>query len=367
MSVPRLDKFTYKIAISSPAHFSGQMLTDSFWLTHAWPMHDSNIEVFDLDPSSRIHRSFFVLTFRERELSEEEEKKRQPPYYGHVGDYFCVMLSAYFGKRFDNLGFFQSHGTHFLPDIQPPTLRRLADALPTSSKPRKDLNIKLELHEAKQLLPILETVILEINENKPVSKELELAFTAGRFYLQALQLFEPDPELAFLSLINAGEVLINGLAFSDDEIYDKDTQALLSEIEATLGDIKAQKVRDRFFQIRRKFRLGLSKLVNQAFFEGSESQEDFYRIRPEDFETRVVAAYDLRSAFLHAGKTFGGWVTALDHRNAEVSIGKPSAGDAEWKKLIERIPTLIGMERVIRFCLLRFLHQQVSPLHEKLN
>jgi hypothetical protein len=364
MSVPKLDKFTYKIAFSSPAHFSGEMQTDSFCLTHAWPMHKNNMEIFD--PSGRFHRSFFVLTFRERELSDEEEKKRQPPWYDFVGDFFCVVLSAYFGKRFDNLGFVQSHGIHCVPDIQPPKVRKLVDALPTSSKPRKDLGIKLELHEAKSLLPILDAVFLEINENKPVAKELDLAFAAGRFYLQALQLFESDTELAFLSLVSAGEVLVSGLDFSGDGIYGNDTEELLIEIKEKLGDVKADKIR-RIFRVSRKFRIGLSKLVNESFFEGSESQDEFFRFKPDEFDMRMAAAYDLRSNFLHEGKKFGGWVEIMSHINAEVSIGTPAHGDAEWKKLISRIPTLVGMERVIRFCLLRFLHQKVCPIHVKLN
>ena len=365
MSIPNLDKFTYKIALSSPAHFTGEMVTNSFWLTHAWPLHKNNIEIFD--PSSRFSRSFFVLTFRERELPDEAEKKRQPPYYDFVGDYFCVVLSAYFGKRFDNLGFLQSNGIHCVPDIQPTTLRKWPNALPVTSKPRIDLGIKLELHEAKPLLPILEAVFVEINEKLPVAPKLGLAFAAGRFYLQALQLFESDPELSFLALVNAGEVLASALEFSEEEVYDAETRELLAEVSEKLGDVKAERVRQRFFQIRRRFRVGLGKLVNAAFFAGSESQDDLFKFKPEDFGTRIAAAYDLRSIFLHAGKTFGGWVAPFDHRNAEVSIGTPAYGDAEWKKLISRIPTLVGMERVIRFCLLRFLHKEVSPLHEKLN
>jgi len=246
MSVPQLDKFTYKLALSSPAHFTGQMLTDSFWLAHAHPLHKNNIEMFDI--SGRFSRHFFVLTFRERELSEEEERKRHPPYYGYVGDYFCVFLSVYFGKRFDNLGFFQTNGRHSIPDIQPPRLRKLPDALTTSSKPRKDLGIQLELHGAKPLLPILEAILPEINEQKSVPRDLELAYAAGRFYLQALQLCESDPEHAFLSLINAGEVIISGLEYADDELYDQETQELLVEIEQTLGSAKAKRVRDRFFK-----------------------------------------------------------------------------------------------------------------------
>jgi hypothetical protein len=365
MNVPQLDKFTYKMAISTPAHFTGQILTDSFWLTGAHPLHKNNIEIFDI--SGRFSRNFFVLTFRDRRPSEEDEKIRQPPYYGWVGDYFCVFLSVYFGKRFDNLGFFQTNGSHSIPDIPPSKLRKLTDALPTNSRPRKDLEIKLALHESKPLFPILEAVFLEINKQTSVSKDLELAYAAGSSYLQALQLFESDPEHAFLSLINAGEVIINGLEFAEDEIYDKDTQELLAEIKQQLGDVKAKRVRERFFQIRRKFRVGLSRLVNKSFFEGSESQDDSHKFKPEDFDVRIAAAYDLRSHYLHAGKRFEEWVTIFDHWNAEVCIETPFYGDAEWKKLIARIPTLVGMERVIRFCLLRFMHQKVAFLHEKLN
>jgi len=107
--------------------------------------------------------------------------------------------------------------------------------------------------------------------------------------------------------------------------------------------------------------------VNESFFEGSESQQELFKLKPNDFDVRMAAAYDLRSHFLHAGKTFGVWVTSLANSNAEVGLGAPAYGDAEWKKLIARAPTLVGMERVIRFCLLRFLHQKVSFLHEKLQ
>lgn len=298
------------------------MLSASFSLTPAFQLDKNKIEMFDF--SGRFGRSFFVLTFREHGLCEEEEKKRQPPYYGYVGDYFCVLLSVYFGKRFDNLGFLQSYGIHCVPDIQPPKLRQFPDALPVSSKPRKDLEIKLELHEAKPLLPILEAVFLEINENKNASIELDLALTAGRFYLQALQLFESDPELAFLSLVSAGEVLVSGLQFSDDELYDEETQRLLVEIKEKMGEAKAGRLRGRFSPIGRRFRKGLSKLVNKAFFEGSESQEDFAKFRQDDFERRIASAYELRSKFLHTGKRFGVWVGMLDHRNAEVSIWTPA-------------------------------------------
>lgn len=360
-----MDKFTYKILISSPAHFSGEMLTDSFWLTHAWPLHKNNFDIFDV--TGRFHRSFLVLTFREREISPEEDKHRQPPHYDFVGDYFCVFLSAYFGKRFDNLGFIQSNGTHCLPNLEPARLRKLPNALLTSSKPRKDLAIKLELHNAKPLLPILEAVLLEINEKKSVSEALELAFAVGRFYVEALRLFESDPELAFLALVNAGEVLVSGLEFTEDELFDSETSKLLKEIQDKLGDEIVNKVRERLFQIRRRFRCGLSRLVNASFFEGTESEEELCKLKLEDFDKRMAAAYDLRSSYLHAGKRFEGWATALDYRNAEVSVGTPAYGDAEWKKVISRIPTLVGMERVIRFCLLRFLHQKVSHIHDKLD
>jgi hypothetical protein len=93
------------------------MVSESFILSHAWPPF--GFDGHEMNPNGRYFRSFFALSFHERELSLEAERKRQPPNYSYVGDYFSVFLSIYFGKRFENLGFHQNHGHFYLPNVQP--------------------------------------------------------------------------------------------------------------------------------------------------------------------------------------------------------------------------------------------------------
>ncbi|HEX8313108.1 MAG TPA: hypothetical protein VF614_17415, partial [Chthoniobacteraceae bacterium] len=254
------------------------------------------------------------------------------------------------------------HGHYCLPHVEPPQPRKALDALPFTSNVRKDLGIPLRLDAAEPIVPIFDSIFAHVNETGSLSDGLNLVFTAGRFYQQALQQYDSDPELAFLSLVNAGEVLVSGLTFTTAELQDKELTAQLAEIDEKLDPELAADIRAKFFgQISRRFRRGLAKLLNAAFYAGSESTNDLYRLQPETIEKHLRAAYDLRSKFLHAGTRFGGWVKS-PVQGAETSIGTPAFGTADWKKLITAIPTLGGLERVIRFALMRFIHQRISPI-----
>ena len=49
------------------------------------------------------------------------------------------------------------------------------------------------------------------------------------------------------------------------------------------------------------------------------------------------------------------WVKPLGFNN-EIQLGTPIIGDPVLEKILVKSPTLIGMERIMRFCLLRFMH-----------
>ncbi len=54
---------------------------------------------------------------------------------------------------------------------------------------------------------------------------------------------------------------------------------------------------------------------------------------------------------------FGRWISLqLGGDNNEVQWGKPVIDDSELAKILIKSPTFIGMERIMRFCLLRFMH-----------
>ena len=350
--------------LSSPAHFVAEIESERFRLTHAWPTFGFNAH--DLDPSSRYSRNFFALTFIEREKSPQEQQKLMPPAHSYVGDYFCVFLSLYFGKRFENHGFLLDHGYYTLPNIQAPRPRR-GSALAFNSNPRKDLSIELSFAKAAVLVPILDRIFEVVDGADTISDDINTTYTAGRFYQQALQLYEDDAELSFLSLVNAGEVLVSSVAFSEDELKDEQTDTMLVEIEEKLTSGTAAKLKKMLFgQISRRFRVGLAKLLNGNFYDGSECTRDFLKLKPESILKHLKAAYTVRSQFLHNGTRFGQWVLSLEG-GSEIMAGVPAYGSNDWKKLISNIPTLYGLERVIRFCLLRFVHQRISPIHPLLE
>lgn len=365
MRPPKLGRYSHVLLLGSPVHFVGQLDSDYFELNHAWPIgHRGGWEA---NPQSPLYRAFFTVSFMNKERSEDRAKFVRLPELSYVGDYFCVFLSVLFGKRFQNLGFLETNGNRRVPDVAGMRSCRLREALPFSSKVRKDLGFELKLDLAKPMLPLLDLVFREIDENASLSEDVELAYTAGRFYLQGLDLFEDDSELSYLSFVNAGEVLVSALSFSGKELYDSDTRKLLSHVARKAGGQAARAVRKKLFQVRRRFRIGLTRLVAPAFFEGHECSEEWAALKPEDFGMRLNAAYDLRSKFLHSGARFAVWAEQLRHENAEIVPGKPAHGTPEWKELISRIPTLLAVERVMRFCLLKFIHTRITPLATKLG
>jgi hypothetical protein len=330
----RPDKFTYTMILSSPAHIPGEIESDRFFLTIAWP--DFNSGHHEIDPNSRYSRNFFALTFREPELSPDEEKTFRLPHYQFVGEYFTVFLSLYYGKRFDYHGYQLDHGLYRLPNIEPAKPRKSSQSLPFSSKPRKDLGIPLLLTRENSLMPILNSVFSEVTrdvkKDGSLPEPLVLAYTAGRFYQKALEMFESEPEFAFLSLINSGEVLVSGLKFENSELEDAALNTIMSEVDAKLEPKIAEEIRKRFFgQISRRFRKGLVKLLNSAFFAGSETEE-FLRLTPTNVEDRLKAAYELRSIFMHEGTPFG-WVVSHDYQGNEISLGQAAYGEDRWKKI----------------------------------
>ncbi len=105
------------------------------------------------------------------------------------------------------------------------------------------------------------------------------------------------------------------------------------------------------FQNKRKCALIAQNSTDARFFESTETEGDYPRITQECIADRIKAAYDIRSMFLHTGKSHGVWATAYEKINAEVIIGEPVIPDADLKKLVIRAPTLAGLERVIHYCI----------------
>jgi len=277
------------------------------------------------------------------------------PDYDHVGDMMCAYLAVLYGKRFDNHGALESSGYFRVPDLA--ALDAYVDRrVPTASdQPRADFSIPLSLRELDRLAPLM----LGPSGRSP---EATVFRTASRFYLRALQTEEADIEIAYLHLVTCGEVLSNGLDVNADQLLDAQTRRAIEKIETGMADGPklARMIRGKLRAIRRRFIWSLQHLMEPAFFLRGEAEHAYERLRSETFLKVLGAAYDLRSHYLHTGKPFGEWVRPRGSSPPEVITGRPIMDDRQFSQILASAPTFTGLERVIRYGLLRFAQTRLD-------
>lgn len=186
--------------------------------------------------------------------------------------------------------------------------------------------------------------------------------------MQALQNFERQPARAYLDLITAGEILSNYFEYDKGQLLDHGMRSVLEEIETGCerGPVLADYIRNQLFYVKRRFVETLDKLVTKHFFAHSESALEALALKESEFRQRMASAYDLRSKYVHTGIDFGEWITAND--NHEVPFAKLQVGDKDFQKTLMKAPTYFGLERAIRFSLLRFIHLYSGrPLDSRLD
>ncbi|MBK7490608.1 MAG: hypothetical protein IPI17_00430 [Nitrosomonas sp.] len=337
-----------KLLISTTSRLLGEFESDLLLVAHAWrDFHDHRFGMTLTE--GPLSRSAYIVAF------ETEPHRREVgsilPNYAWVGDVICIYLSILYGKRFDSHGLIEGTGMFQVPDYS--LFQSLVQSrLPQNSHdPRCDIPIRLNLAEIAKIEPLLH----------PGQDERFITFlqTAGRFYLQALQNFEERPDVAYLNLITAGEVLSNYYRYDKDELLDEQAKNILHQIALASdnGPELAKQIKGRLFQVKRRFLRMIEDLLTDQFFAESEAKQDYLRLKKEDIQSRLSAAYDLRSQHVHSGLPFGKWVSRmLNGEVCEVQIGRPVVGDRAFENVLAKAPTYFGLERIIRYCLLRFIH-----------
>jgi hypothetical protein len=360
----RPNKHIQKILISTTSSFVGEYEREDILITHAWPDFSTPSGQATLSENS-LCRNSFVVSFRVEEVEQKIGEIRVRPNFSYMGDIICCYLSILFGKRFDSHGAQENIGQYFLPKFQLYSSFSRPTIPQNNHSARKDLEIPLNLVEIGRIEPLL-LVDESIDE-----RFIHFVQTAGRFYLQALQTFETQPEIAYLNLITAGEVLSNFNAFDKDNLLDDTMKALLLEVETTLDPDRGKKVvsqiKGRLLQVKRRFVMTICNLINSYFFSHSEAENNFTALEKDGFEERIAAAYDLRSIYLHTGITFGNCIAGLIGVNPEIQFGEPVVDNKEFQKALAKAPTFYGLERIIRFCLLRFIHLSGIRIDDRLD
>ena len=341
------DETVQKILISTTSRMVSEYKNKGIVITHAWPSVYDSFATFRMFETP-LSRSGFIIAF------ETPPVEKRPgiaiPNYAPTGESICAYLSVLFGKRFDCHGLVEANGHYQIPDLT--AYSRICDPeLPFNShEPRNCFPIPLEINQVS----LIEKVLFADSE---IDQELLQRLEAiCKFYMRALQNVEHNPEVAYLHLITAGEMLSSFFQYSKEEMLDKETLEYLNIIRSEIeeGDKIAKKISDRFTSVKKAFVKSLCSLLDDSFYTASESEKNFVPFVPENIEKNISAAYNLRSKYVHTGVSFGIWIeTSRGH--SDLQFGKPGVSDSEVVKILEKAPKFVGLERLMRYCILKFM------------
>lgn len=329
--------------LSTTSRLYGMYEGDDVRIDHAWPGvgADNAMHRWSEGPTSR---STYVLSF----YAPGSGARGPVPEYEGAGEFAAATLSVLYGKRVETHGALENCGFFRMPDVSA-FATVCHQGLPNNTHVvRADIGIPLNLVEARRLTTVWSDGIEE-------SADFLAFSSAARFYQRALIAADTDPEVAYLHLITAGEILAQDyIPKSDDQLLDAELEADLGRITQALADggQLARMLRKRLFEVKRRYVAMFNGLVDRAFFDRREATEAYAALRPMDFAEVMGAAYDLRSQNVHRGEVVGHWLRSLHGRN-EIQLGRPVVPEKELAKALARAPTWIGLERVTRYVLLR--------------
>ena len=268
------------------------------------------------------------------------------------GETICAYLSVLFGKRFDFHGSVERSGFYQIPDLA--AYGRICDPkLPFNShEERSCFPVPLEIDQFESI----ERIFTDPGIDKKLLPRLD---AVCKFYMQALQNAETDPEVAYLHLITAGEILSSFFSYSKEEILDQealeDLDIIKNKIEC--GDKIATRISERLTSIKRSFVKSLCSLLDNSFYTTAGTEENTCHFTPANIEKSVGAAYDLRSTYVHTGASFKAWIEPSVF-DKDLQFGKPVVDDKDFARILKKAPNFTGLERLIRYCILRFMASQ---------
>lgn len=305
-----------KMLISTTSRLFGEYENRGLLITHAWPNLWSGSAGMRF-AETPLSRSAYVIAFETPPF--EQKVGTVIPDYSPTGEILAAYSSVLFGKRFDCHGLLEGSGLYQIPDLSSYDTPSRPELPFNSHEPRQCFGVPLNLTQ----LSMIDAVLV----GPPVDTvDLPRLQAACKFYMQALQSAEHDAEVAYLHLITAGEIL-----------------AGYSRPKGTRG------IKDKFVKV-------LCSLLDEGFYTEKDSMPTHPGFEANRIETTVGAAHDLRSRYVHTGASFGRWVApASGIRNGDLQIGTPVLEDRELGGILGAAPTLLGLERLLRYCVLRFM------------
>lgn len=348
-SVLKPDETVQKILLSTTSRMTGEYAGKDVLITHAWPdFGDSSAHIRWAE--TPVSRSTYILAFKTKPI--EKAVGSALPIYSPTGDVIASYLAVLFGKRFDCHGMTEGSGFYQVPDFSAFNILCRPALAFNSHKPRECRPVTLQLNCISSIRKLLDA---DYDVDVSLITKLD---AACKFYMQALQNAEHNPEVAYLHLITSGEILSGFFEYSSEQVLSPQMREDLYRVECEIkgGKKLANRIRSQILSTKKKFVKSICSLLDKGFYIATESDIEHGFFKPDDIEKRIGAAYDLRSSYVHSGVPFGRWIEPSYHSN-DVQFGEPVVENKEFAKVLAQAPTFKGLERCLRYCLLKYMSQ----------
>lgn len=301
-----------------------------------------------------IAQNFYAV-----EVVIEEEKKDDfiINTYDNLSHIYSILFSVHFGKVFYDHGLLESKGMHFVPKIETPR-NIYYELAPFNSTARADACCSTDWGSLLSLEQFFSNEFIS-----GVTNKLNIFLIAARHYWLSLNQVLLEPDIAYINLVTAAEILSSNFEFDDKNLFDEDTIKMFEEIEQKLdnGPKKVKIVKSRFFQVKRKYWLTIQNLIDDAFYSSSPYKGK--KIVKAKLEKLAKNAYDLRSGYLHAGEEFGRYTVARPDMSDEYGNLFSTGLSKDLIKLLKNSPRYMGMEKIIHYCLYKYLVDHIVSVH----
>lgn len=375
----RPEEHVHKFLISTPARFVGEHEHQDFLLTHAWTfLHDMSERAFSGLKPGPYSRNYYLVAFRTTPQQDAAGDVVAPYTPRPTAEHVCSALAVLFGKRFDLHGPIESLGHYHAPDLSNIRPVEFSGSGPFNHQPRADLGLALNLSLFAKVAPLF-------TDNSLEQHFRDVFFAAARFYRRSLQVFDLEPDVAYLDLITCGEILAEFFRYPDEVVYGTDMLDMLAKVRTIPdgGEQIAGALKGRMRQIKFRFTRAIADFLNDYFFNNTDTvsgegllvrQTDPHPANdnePITIEDRIAAAYNVRSSYVHSGADFGRFVLPASNFLNETQIGWFTAEgnglDRRLAKALSLSPTYLGLERIMRYCLVRFLHLNGVSIDPRLD
>ena len=180
---------------------------------------------------------------------------------------------------------------------------------------------------------------------------------AVKHYQQALHLIEDSPQIAYLSLVSAIEILSGDFDIGQPTLADYDANLGLLVGQIQDQDLRRQ-IENRILRLQRfigrRFVAFVEAYLDQTFWDEPDRAEQG-RVDPSELRRLLKRVYGQRSKTLHEGEPFPATIERPPLQAEEIPSGYSVAvGERLWDQA-DFVPHPHFFERLVRHVLLNYL------------